>query len=99
MQFVLFLAMLALGSTVAAAPARAEAPFTFEATPGDLPKDVRPLAYRIDLVPDLDRLASADGSVDVDFAGTEEVDVELLRATDRFTLNALNLAITRVALD
>ncbi|MEA2950777.1 MAG: hypothetical protein QOJ96_297, partial [Alphaproteobacteria bacterium] len=48
-----------VAALVVAGSAGAEPRFSFEATPGRLPKDVRPLAYRIDLVPDLDRLAVA----------------------------------------
>ncbi len=67
-----------------AASAHAEKPFDFLATPGKLPKTVVPSAYRLDLVPDLDKLT---------FAGTEEIDIIAAKATDTITLNANGLAI------
>jgi aminopeptidase N len=69
--------------------ARAEKPFSFDATPGKLPKDVRPAAYRIDLVPDLDKLT---------FTGSEEVDIALAKPTATITLNVNGLAFQSVAL-
>jgi len=68
---------------------RAESPFSFAATPGQLPKDVVPTAYRIDLAPDLEQLK---------FSGREEIDVDVRRATDVVTVNAVNLGIEKVAL-
>jgi aminopeptidase N len=79
--------------------ALAERPFDYASTPGRLPKDVRPFAYRIDLVPDLDQLATADGSVDVDFTGKAEIDVEVLRPTAEITINAVDLSFAAVSID
>lgn len=73
----------------AALACRAEAPFSFAATPGQLPKDVVPAAYRIDLAPDLEQLK---------FTGREEIDVDVRRATDLITVNAVGLGIEKVAL-
>ena len=73
----------------AALVCRAESPFSFAATPGQLPKDVVPAAYRIDLVPDFQQLK---------FTGREEIDVDVRRATDVVTVNAVNLGIEKVAL-
>lgn len=72
-----------------AVPAAAEQPFSFEDTPGKLPKEVMPLAYRIDLATDLDRLV---------FSGKEEVDIEIAKPTDTVTVNAIGLAFAKVAL-
>ena len=79
---------LALGAAFAPA-ARAEAPFSFAATPGKLPKDVIPLLYDAHLVPNL-----ADDS----FTGSQTVEIEVLRATRRIVLNAANLAIEHATL-
>ncbi|MEA2754745.1 MAG: hypothetical protein QOJ54_1034, partial [Aliidongia sp.] len=78
---------------IAAAPgaaAWAEAPFEFAATPGNLPKGVVPLAYRLDLVPDLETLG---------FTGTEQIDIEVAQPTDTVMLNAHELSFSHVALD
>jgi aminopeptidase N len=67
----------------------AESAFNFATTPGALPKDVVPTAYRIDIAPDLERLQ---------FSAREEIDVDVVRATDVITVNAVDLAIGLVAL-
>jgi aminopeptidase N len=69
--------------------ASAEKPFDFALTPGKLPKDVRPSAYRIDLITDLDKLT---------FTGVEEVDVVVAAPTTAVTLNANGLAFQHIAL-
>src|SRR5579859_2573035 len=80
----------ALAATfLTAASAHAEKPFDFMTTPGKLPKTVVPSAYRLDLVPDLDKLT---------FTGTEEVDIAVAKPTDSVTLNQNGLAIKDVAL-
>jgi aminopeptidase N len=68
---------------------RAEAPFSFAATPGELPKGVVPQAYRLDIAPDLERLS---------FMGREEIDVDVSHATDVITVNAVGLTIAKVTL-
>jgi aminopeptidase N len=68
---------------------QAEPLFSFATTAGQLPKDVVPEAYRIDLAPDLEQLK---------FTGREEIDVDVARATDVVTVNAVDLAIGIVAL-
>jgi|HubBroStandDraft_1064217.scaffolds.fasta_scaffold00011_60 aminopeptidase N len=70
-------------------PAAAEAPFDFAATPGNLPKSVVPVAYRLDLVPDLDALT---------FTGSEQIDIEIAQPTDTVTLDANELSFGAVAL-
>jgi aminopeptidase N len=82
---------LLVGFCAAAAigTARAEAPFDFAATPGNLPKGVVPLAYRLDLVPDLETLG---------FTGAEQIDIDVTQATDTVTLNANELSFSHVAL-
>jgi len=83
-------ALLALaGGLAATQPAAAEQKFDFATTPGKLPKEVRPSAYRIDIKTDLDALT---------FTGHEEVDIDAAKPTDTITLNALGLAFQSAAL-
>src|SRR5262249_37561986 len=82
-----------------AARANAESPFSFAATPCCLPKDVRPIAYRLDLKPDLGKLASPDGKEEFGFTGEQQVDIEVLNSTDAITLNAVDITFRNVAID
>ncbi|MEA2936525.1 MAG: hypothetical protein QOC56_29 [Alphaproteobacteria bacterium] len=94
MRLAIFVAALAVAGS-----ADAEPRFSFEATPGRLSKDVRPLAYRIDLVPDLDRLAVANGKDEVPFSGTVEVDMQVRRAVSKLTFNARDIVFNSAAVD
>jgi aminopeptidase N len=96
-RLTFFTSLIVLFASLTAA--FAELPFNYGATPGHLPKDVRPHAYRIDIVPNLDQLATADGTVDVDFAGKAEIDVEVLRPTDKITINAVDLSFDSVSIN
>src|SRR5262245_36185500 len=93
-----FIVLVALSVSL---PARAEAPFKYETTFGNLPKDVRPVAYRIDLdlVPDPTKLSSADGKGDLPFKGRVEVDIDVLNAVDTITFNRVDLTLASVSLD
>jgi aminopeptidase N len=71
-------------------PAWAEPGFSFATAPGKLPKTVVPTHYAIELEPDLDRLT---------IAGTEVIDIEVREPTGRIVLNALNLTLTRAAIE
>jgi len=71
-------------------PLSAEPLFSFEATPGKLPKTVVPVRYDIDLTPDLAQLT---------IAGLETVEVELREPAARITLNALNMTIDEAGVD
>ena len=82
-------AALVLTSAFAAA-ASSEPVFSFDSTPGKLPKNVVPRHYAIDLKLDLASLTTV---------GTETVDVELREPTARLTLNAVNTAITEASVD
>ncbi|MGX4644280.1 M1 family metallopeptidase [Massilia sp. SYSU DXS3249] len=75
---------LALAAVLLPATAQAEAPFSFAATPGKLPKDVIPLLYDAHLVPNI---------ADDTFSGSQSVEIEVLRPTSRIVLNAANLTI------
>jgi aminopeptidase N len=71
-------------------PARAAAPFSFEAAPGRLPKDVVPEDYDLAIVPDAKTLR---------LAGTESVSLDFRKATDRIQFNSLNERLSGATLD
>ena len=71
------------------AGAHAEAPFSFDQAPGKLPKTVVPSAYRIDIVPDLQKLT---------LTGHESIDVDFRQPEDNVTLNAAGLTLGKVTL-
>lgn len=70
--------------------AHAEAPFSFETTPGKLPKTVVPTHYGIELTPNLQKLT---------LSGTELVDIEVHEPTARIVLNAVNMSLSDVSID
>ncbi|MGZ3182967.1 MAG: M1 family metallopeptidase [Telluria sp.] len=69
--------------------AQAEAPFSFAATPGKLPKDVVPVQYAAHLVPNFE----ADT-----FLGSETVEIDVLKPADRIMLNVANIGIDAASL-
>jgi aminopeptidase N len=71
-------------------PALAEPVFSFDSTPGRLPKTVVPVHYAIDLTPDLESLK---------LAGVETVDIEVREPTARLILNAVETTFGSVTLD
>jgi aminopeptidase N len=83
-------ALLAPALLAPSGAARAEAPFSLDGTPGKLPKTVIPHAYRIEIAPDLVKLA---------LAGHEDVDVEVRADTQTVTLNQAGLVVGRAALE
>src|ERR1044072_3195465 len=70
--------------------AAAEAGFSFDATPGKLPKTIVPIHYAIELTPDLQSLA---------LAGVEVVDIEMREAGAQLVLNAVNATFGAVTVD
>ncbi len=70
--------------------ALAEPGFSFDATPGKLPKTVVPVHYAIELAPDLDSLA---------LPGVEVVDIEVREPTARLVLNAVDTTFGAVTID
>jgi len=84
-----FSAMLAVVLVVSGA-ARAEQFFSFDATPGKLPKTVVPISYSIELRPDAESLA---------LPGVEVIDIEVREPTARLTLNAVNTTFASVTVD
>lgn len=73
-----------------AAGAQAEQTFSFDSTPGKLPKTVVPLSYAIELTPDITSLA---------LPGVETVDIEVRQSTAQLTLNAINTTFAEAAID
>ena len=75
---------------VIASLAKAEAPFVFETTPGRLPKDVVPIEYALHVVPDI---ASRT------YQGSQTIRIEVLHATSKIVMNALNIEIDSATLE
>ncbi|UFX47038.1 M1 family metallopeptidase [Bradyrhizobium sp. 41S5] len=73
-----------------AAAAQAEQTFSFDGTPGKLPKTVVPLSYAIELTPDITSLA---------LPGVETADIEVREATAQLTLNAINTTFAEATID
>ena len=69
--------------------AHAEAPFSFAATPGKLPKDVVPIDYTVNVVPDIANLT---------LSGSETINIQVLKTTSKLVLNALNIDIDAATL-
>jgi aminopeptidase N len=85
---------LALCTTAAFSPigvnlAHAEAPFSFQQTPGKLPKNVLPIQYTAHLVPDL-----ANNT----FSGHETVSIQVLSPTRQIVLNVSEMEIDAASL-
>ncbi len=70
--------------------AHAESAYSFETTPGKLPKTVVPTHYGVELTPDLQKLT---------LSGTELVDIEVREPTARIVLNAVNMSLSGVTID
>jgi aminopeptidase N len=88
-----FAAALAVAGVVMlaiSANARAEPTFSFDSSPGKLPKAVVPLHYAIELAPDLTRLT---------LKGSEMVDIEVREPTARLVLNAVDTTIDAAEID
>ena len=81
---VLFALLLSLAATL-----RAEKPFSFSDTPGQLPKTIAPRHYSLRIQADLEARTTI---------GTEEIDFEVLQPTREIILNALELDIASTEL-
>ncbi len=68
---------------------RADGPFSFNSTPGKLPKNIVPRHYEIRLQPDLESFTTQ---------GTETIEIEVLKPTDEIVLNALEMGVKRAAI-
>jgi aminopeptidase N len=72
------------------AAARADALFSLDSTPGQLPKTVAPIHYTLDLQPNLEALT---------VAGSAVIDIEVRSPTDRVVLNAVDMTFSEASLD
>lgn len=70
--------------------ASAESPFSFESTPGLLPKSVVPRHYDIYIRPNLEKFA---------ILGSEVVEIEVLKPMKVIVLNAAEMEVTKATLD
>src|SRR5215467_5305434 len=66
----------------------AEERFSFDATPGTLPKDIVPLHYSIEVRPDVAAMKTK---------GFETISLEVRRATNQIVLNAVGTSIERAS--
>src|SRR5213594_1456785 len=82
--------LAALLSVTFPAVMSAEIPFSFNETPGKLPKEVVPVEYSIRIVPNIDRLV---------FTGLETVKLSVRSPVRQLVLNALELEITEASVD
>jgi aminopeptidase N len=68
----------------------AEKPFSLEATPGKLPKEVVPTEYSVRIIPNIDKLT---------FTGSETVKLDVRSPVHQLVLNALELKIEAASVD
>ena len=76
--------------TARAPSAPAPAPFSFDAAPGRLPKNVVPLSYFVSLVPN---------AAELKFSGSESVQLQFRSATATVVFNSVNETLRNVRLD
>ena len=81
--------LISLTLVLVAPFAHADAPFRFTDTPGQLPKDVVPREYALQIAPDI-----AGHS----FRASQTIRIEVLRPTSQIVMNALNLEIDSATL-
>jgi hypothetical protein len=74
-------AAVGLGCFVAVGPVMAETPFSFDTAYGRLPKDIVPVAYTLEITPDLKVMSTS---------GQESVLLKVRTATDSIQFNSLN---------
>jgi aminopeptidase N len=85
-----FLCLTTLFSAMFPVGMSAEKPFSFEGTPGKLPKAVVPTDYAIRIVPNIERFT---------FTGIETVNLNARSPVRQLVLNALELTIEAASLD
>jgi aminopeptidase N len=86
----LALSISILVGTLGAGVSYAAQPFSFDSAPGRLPKNVVPLDYSIDLVPDIKARS---------IAGRESVELDFREASATIQFNTVNETLSRVLLD
>src|SRR5262245_45914131 len=84
-----FLALLVF-SLIRSLVGAVEKPFTFNETPGRLPKEVVPTEYAIRIVPNIDNFT---------FAGRENVKLNVRSRVRQLVLNTLTLKIEAASVD
>src|SRR5882757_5959747 len=89
-QFVRLAAATLALALIALASASAEPRYSFDATPGRLPKTVVPTHYAIELEPNLESLT---------LAGSELVDIEVREPTAQLVLNAVAMTLGAASID
>ena len=77
-------------ATAAPGAARAEAPFDFAHTPGELPKTIVPSGYKIDIVTDMTKLT---------LTGHETIEVDASASTPSITMSQAGLKIGTATID
>jgi aminopeptidase N len=70
--------------------AHAEVAYSFDTTPGRLPKTVVPVSYTIELMPDAKELT---------VAGNEVIDIEVREPTAKLVLNAVAMTLSEATVD
>ncbi|MDQ6859558.1 MAG: M1 family metallopeptidase [Verrucomicrobiota bacterium] len=73
-----------------AAAAHAEQPFSFEHTPGKLPKSVVPTEYAVRITPDINKLT---------FTGSETIKIDVRQPARELVLNSADIQIASAAVD
>ena len=87
---ICLLATIAAAAGEPTTPPAAPAPFSFDAAPGRLPKNVVPLTYHVSIVPKPD---------DMTFTGTESVQLQFRSPSATVVFNSLNETLQDVRLD
>ncbi|MGI8889667.1 MAG: M1 family metallopeptidase [Chthoniobacterales bacterium] len=82
--------LLAVFSLIMLTRVEAESKFDFAATPGKLPKEVRPTEYAIRIVPNLEKLT---------LTGSETIKLQVDKSVSKLVFNALEMEISAATLD
>jgi aminopeptidase N len=89
LHIILSLLLFIFASIFCANVSHAASPLN--ATPCCLPKDVVPLAYKVHIIPPANAMSPDQAGKTIEFAGTADIDVEVLRPTKSISFNALDL--------
>jgi aminopeptidase N len=79
----------AMAAALPATGAAVEKPFSFDATPGQLPKNIVPQDYALHIVPDFEKFS---------FTGSETIRIQVRQPSMRIMLNALDLEVQSATL-
>jgi aminopeptidase N len=89
-SFAPLLALLLLAQVALMRPAGAAQPFSFAATPGNLPKTAFPRHYEIDLTPNL---------MDMTTSGAETIQLDVLTPTPTLVCNIRSISVSGATVD